>query len=292
VVLCSNCKAPVVLYGTTGNKTAIIDHAQKKDDKKRNLFVCHHCGERRDAQELCSHCGGWRLHPLGIGTEHVFTEIQRLYPDRHCIIMDKEHIKTHAQAVRARDAFYSTPGSVLVGTEMALGYLNDYIHNTAVVSMDSFFSIPDFRINEKIFHIILEMRALAKRKMLIQTRQDTSSPHRAIFEYAIRGNLIDFYKEAIDERKQCDYPPFTTYIKLTLEGDRDAVRKEMKQIAEYLLPHTLLCFDGFIPGNTKTHTTHGLISLPRGTWVNAELLSKLRSLPPYLSVKVDPDSLL
>lgn len=280
VVTCKNCDSPVVLYGKLTPNKSKASHG--------NLFVCHSCGERRLANELCKHCGGWRLNPLGIGTERVAEEIYSIYPKSNVVIMDKDHLSTHKQAVKARNLFYTTPGSIMVGTEMALTYLNQKIENTSVVSIDSFFSIPDFRIHEKIFNIILSMRALSSKEMLIQTRQENAK----IFDYASRGNLIDFYRDEIEERKLVDYPPFTKFVKITLEGERSVVKKEMLQIVETMKPFELKVFDSFNPGSKSRHSINGLICLKRDDWVNHELLKKLRSLPPYCLVKVDPDTLL
>lgn len=275
-VVCKNCSAPVVLY------------KKKSGDHMQNLFVCHHCGERRDAHELCIHCGGWRLMTLGIGTERVAEEVKKLFPDTPIIIMDTEHIRTHVQAVKARETFYSTPGAVCIGTEMALTYLNEKIENTAVVSVDSFFSIPDFRINEKIFHILLELRALSDKRMIIQTRNTQTR----IFDYATAGNLIDFYRDEIAERKTIGYPPFVTYLKLTIEGSKSTIKKHMEEIVEFLKPYNVSVFDAFNPGKNTASMIHGLISLPQGEWVDKTLLSKLRALPPFVAVKIDPDTLL
>ncbi len=276
IVKCKNCSAPVVLY------------KKKVDDKLQNFFVCHHCGERRDAAELCTYCGGWRLATLGIGTEKVSEEISKLFPKAEIFVMDTEHVKTHVQAVKMRDAFYNTPGAICVGTEMALAYLNQKIENTAVISVDSFFSIPDFRISEKVFHILLELRALSDKKMLIQTRHTETK----IFDYAIMGNLIDFYRDEIDERKNMNFPPFVTHIKISIEGTKAAVKKQMEEITGTLKPYELAVFDAFNPGKNSGSVIHGLITLPRGEWVDKILLEKLRALPPFVAVRVDPDTLL
>ncbi|MES2213207.1 MAG: hypothetical protein V4473_00020 [Patescibacteria group bacterium] len=283
-VTCTNCNAPVVLYGKR-NENDTREDLQKNG---KNLFVCHHCGERRDAHELCKHCGGWRLTPLGIGTEQVYEQITKLFPEATVILLDKEHITTHKQAVKARDQFYNTPGSIMVGTEMALTYLNSKIENTGVVSLDSFFSIPDFRIHEKVFHILLALRSLTDGRMFVQTRQKDTR----LFDYALRGNLIDFYRDEIEERKQIGYPPFTTYIKVTLEGEKSAIKKQMQVTAESLKPYTLSVFDAFTPGRQAKHTMHGLIVLQKSEWVDPILLTKLRSLPPNHMIKIDPDTLL
>ena len=279
VVVCKNCNAPVVLYGKpTSSKTA----------RQGGLFVCHHCGERRDASELCLHCGSWRLNPLGIGIENVVLGIKSILPEAKILIMDKEHISTHKQAVKTRDLFYGTPGSIMVGTEMALTYLNEKIENVAVVSIDSYFGVPDFQINEKIFHILLSLRALSEKHLMFQTRQENTK----LFDYALRGSLSDFYRDEIEERKSVGFPPFTTYIKITLEGEKNNIKKQMDEIAGLLKPYELSIYDAFNPGNKMKYMINGLISIPRGKWPSADLLSKLRLLPLQCLVKVDPATLL
>ncbi|OHA95363.1 MAG: hypothetical protein A3C63_01145, partial [Candidatus Zambryskibacteria bacterium RIFCSPHIGHO2_02_FULL_39_82] len=229
IVVCKNCNAPVVLYGNQS--------INPKHTAGLRLFVCHHCGERRNANELCLHCGGWRLNPMGIGLERVVKEIETFFPEAKVVVMEGGSVTTHKQAVKARNLFYNTPGAILVGTEMALTYLNQKIENTTVVSIDSYFSIPDFRINEKVFHILLAIQELSEKNFLIQTRQERTSAPWKIFDYALRGNLIDFYRDEIEDRKKIGYPPFTTYIKITLEGEKTAVKKQMDDISSILKPY-------------------------------------------------------
>lgn len=276
VVVCKNCNTPVVLY------------SKKNSSQTRNLFVCHHCGERRDAEELCVHCNGWRLNPLGIGIERVVEEVNLIMKDANVVIIDKEHISTHKQAVKARDLFYKNPGSIMVGTEMALSYLNEDIENIAVVSIDSYFSIPDFQINEKIFHILLTLREKSQKNLIFQTRQENTK----IFDYALRGNLMDFYRDEIEERKSIGFPPFTTYVKISLEGEKTSIKKEMEKTVEYMKPFEVSVFDAFNPGSKSKYTVHGLISLPRGKWIDKDLLNKLRGLPPQFIIRIDPITLL
>lgn len=277
VVVCTNCGSPMVLYGK--------DNAR---GEHKNLFVCHQCGERRDAHELCKHCNGWRLATLGIGSERIAEEVTRLVPGAQIMIMDKDHVASHKQAIKIQEWFYNTPGSILIGTEMALPYLNQKIEHAIAVSLDSLFSIPDFRIHEKIFYIILGLRSAASQSVIVQTRQ---KDHR-IIDDALRGNLMDFYRQEIEERQIANYPPFTTYVKLTVEGPKKTAQAEMEKIAASLAPHTVSIFDAFNPGSASHYTVHGLIALPRGSWVDPDLLRKLRGLPPHCMVKIDPDTLL
>jgi primosomal protein N' (replication factor Y) len=276
-VSCTNCHMPVVLYG-------------RKNDSggAKNIFICNHCGEKYDTKILCSHCGGWRLTPLGIGIEKVVEEIEKMFPNAKIIVFDKEHITTQKKAEKTRDLFYNTPGSICIGTEMALSYLNNKIDNTAVVTLDSYFSIPDFQISEKVFHTLLEMRHLSTQNFLIQTRQEDTK----IFEHALKGNLMDFYRNEIDERKLLGYPPFNTYIKITLEGDKNTVRKEMEKVKEFFLPFKLQIFDAFIKIVKNKHVVHGLVYMEKNSWPDKNLLEKLKQLPPQFSIRIDPGSLL
>ena len=276
-VSCTNCHMPVVLYG-------------KKNDPggAKNIFICNHCGEKYDTKILCSHCGGWRLTSLGIGIERVDEEIEKLFPNAKIFIFDKEHITTQKKAEKIRDLFYNSPGSICIGTEMALSYLKYKIENTAVVTLDSYFSIPDFQISEKVFHILLETRHLSTQNFLIQTRQEDTK----IFDYALKGNLMDFYRNEMEERKSLGYPPFNTYIKITLQGDKNSVRKEMEKIKEFFLPFKLQIFDAFIKKIKNKHVVHGLVYLEKGAWPDKNLLEKLKQLPPQFSIRIDPGSLL
>ncbi len=275
-VVCKNCNAPVVLY------------SKKSTHQNKKLFVCNHCGERRDAEELCVKCGGWRLNTIGIGVDKVVEEVQKLLPKAKIIVMDKDHIKTHKMAVKTRDMFYGNPGNIMIGTEMALLYLNQKIENSVVVSIDSYFSVPDFQINEKIFHILLSMRTVSEKNFFVQTRQNDTK----IFDNALRGNLADFYRDEIEDRKSIGYPPFVTYIKITLEGEKLRVKKEMEKVLEQVKPYELKIFEAWNPGSNKKFLIHGLITLEAGKWPDMALLERLRALPPQCSVKIDPLTLL
>ncbi len=272
IVTCHHCKAPVVLHLAN----------------KGNFFLCHRCGERRTAMEQCSKCNSWRLTTLGIGSEFVEQEIQKLFPDIKIFRMDSDTVNTHKKALQMAEKFHAAPGSVMIGTEMAISYITEKIQNSAVVSMDSFFALPDFRINERIINIILKIKAITTRNFILQTRQ----PDEKVWDYSLRGNLADFYRDEISDRKLLDYPPFTTLIKISLTGDRDFVISEMEKLQKIIEPHNIDVFPAFIPGLAGKYIMHGLIKIKRGEWIDETLLAKLQILPLSYSVNVDPESLL
>jgi primosomal protein N' (replication factor Y) len=154
--------------------------------------------------------------------------------------------------------------------------------------MDNLFSIPDFRINEKILGTLLKIRSITYKDIVVQTRQ----AEQKIWDHALKGNLIDFYRDEIVERERFGYPPFTTLVKITYEGKRDDVIEAMKVLKKHLEPWKVAVFPAFIETSDRTYVLHGLIKIAKDDWINKELLIKLRGLPQSYTVKIDPENLL
>jgi len=272
-VVCTVCKTPVVLFGVPGGQ---------------NFFRCNRCGETRDAAERCINCNSWKLTTLGIGIERVEEEIKKRFPAVTIFRIDKESVKSEKKALEIVQKFEETPGSVLLGTELALFYMKNPLENVAVASVDSLFSVPDFRINEKIFYILLSLRSLAQKVFIIQTRNSESG----VLDYAIKGNLMDFYREEIADRKRFSYPPYSIFIKLSLEGKSAVAEEYAKTIAELFNSWDPSIYRGSAPSRKGNVVMNVLIRIPTKEWPVQELLQKIRSLPPNIAVRVDPDSLL
>ena len=272
IVACNSCKSPTVLHTAT----------------KGNFFLCHRCGERRSAAEKCSKCDSWRLATLGIGSELIEREIQKMFPTIKIFRLDADTADSHKKALQIAEKFYSSPGSIMIGTEMALPYISEKIHNSAIISMDAFFSLPDFRISERIINIILKIKSFTSKRFILQTRKAESK----IWDYAVRGNLADFYRDEISDRQALNYPPFSTLIKISLLGKKDEVVVEMEKLQKEVEPYTIDIFPAFIPSKVGSFQIHGLIKIKRNDWIDETLLQKIQNLPPIFSVNVNPESLL
>jgi primosomal protein N' len=282
-VICNDCGASVLCNQC---QTGVVLHQSANKDE--NYFLCHHCGEKRPAEERCATCTSWRLMTLGIGTELIEKEAMQHFPEANVIRLDKDSAKTEKQAFNLIKKFYETPGSILVGTETALPYLTNSIDFAAIISFDSFFSIPDFRTNEKIMGIILKIRSLGKKGSCIQTR----TTDEKVLDYGVRGNLLDFYKEEIKLREAFGYPPFKTLIKISFDGKKPSLISDLEQIHELLQGYDFTVFPAFVKNHKGTHTTHILLKADSQTWPDDLLIEKLLSLPPAVTIKVDPDSIL
>ncbi|MEO8637368.1 MAG: hypothetical protein ABI430_00515 [Candidatus Taylorbacteria bacterium] len=271
-ITCNKCSANMVLHGS----------------QKGNFFLCHRCGERRDPEEVCKVCQGWKLVTLGAGIDSVGEEIRALYGDVKIFIMDKDKVTTHGNAEKMMNQFFASPGSILLGTELALLYLDRPIENSAIASLDALFSLPDFRINEKIMSILLTLRSVTHKQIVIQTR----NPDQKVFEYGMKGNLFEFYRDEIGKREQFNYPPFSILVKISLEGQKSEIVRKMSEAKATLSNYNIDIFPSFIKGLAGKSIMHGLLRVSPRTWPDSELLLKLTALSPEFTVKVDPESLL
>lgn len=279
IVGCRNCSAPMVL------------HTSRENNK--NFFMCHKCGERRSAEETCIKCNSWRLTPLGIGVDRVYSEIHEKFPDHDIVEVNSDSTKTEKQIILAIEYWKSHPGSILIGTEMTMLYIKEKVDHIAVVSLDSLFSLPDFRIEEKIMYTLIRLRSMASRIFMVQTRK----PDEKVFDYGLKGNLSDFYRTTIASRKIFNYPPFKILVKITIEGKKDEIAEMMGEIQKDIGEgesggYDLEIFPAFTATVRGQSIIHGLLRIDPMKWPDMKLINILRNLPPNISVKVNPESLL
>ena len=294
VVRCFNCSSVMVLY-----KKARLD----RGTGVQSIFRCHQCGEERNAAELCQNCKSWRLEAFGSGIDRIAQEINgeiKKGLDIKLFEISKDTISTSVKAQKIIQSFYENRGSILLGTEMAFPYLHKKVSYTAIASFDSLFFIPDFRIREKIFRIILQTQNLAKNKFLIQSR----NPEDSTIGFAIKGNLADFYEKEMEDRKTLSYPPFSIFIKVTVRGPVGFVSRETPKLEKILRDYKPTIFSSVHEKKGQQAATNAVIKLPArhasqgdaggpcSEWPHLKLLSLLKSLPPHFEIKVDPDNLL
>ncbi len=282
VVACERCSAPMVLHKKSG-APGLPDRA----DGPR-IFLCHRCGFERDTNITCNHCGGWRLTPLGIGITQAEESIKKRFPDARVFRIDRDVIKNHAEARKIVDKFYQTPGSILIGTEMAIPYLTLPLAAVAILSVNSLLTIPDFRMGERIFRLLLILREKAQEHFLIQTRD----PNVPLFALATEGNIGEFLRTELDVRHRLGYPPFSTLLKFTHEGKKQEGAAIMNEIKKTFGAYHPVTFPSFIARVKGKYRTNALLKIPQGGWPNPELTALVRSLPPEIEVRVNPESVI
>lgn len=272
VVTCKNCEAPLVLY-------------KNKTNSSNNFFLCHHCGKKQDAHIKCKNCDGFQLDSFGFGSQKLTEEIERI-TDTKPFIIDNDETPN-----RIRDTLknWQNKKGVIVGTELALDYIKKEESDYSVISsIDSLLSIPDISIGEKVFRIITKTKLIAEDCFLIQGRNTKLS----VIENAVSGDVATFFREELEMRESFSLPPFAKIIKITLTGEKAKIQKETELMHEYLKKWNPFSFPAFIKTVRGQTLSHIIIKLPAKKDIETELLTKLLSLPPYMKVKVDPESLI
>ncbi len=256
VLSCANCGAPVVLH--------------LKGRASKRIYICHACGKEHESETLCKYCGSWKLVPLGIGTTEIARRVAEIFPETPVTLLDKEHASTNLRARKISDKF-KTDGGILVGTELAMIYAGE-VPYSAIVSIDSLFSVPDFHINERIFYLVSRLREMTTRECLIQSR----NVGREILNYSAQGLISEFYQNEIKEREAMLYPPFSIFIKIT--PPKVARLDRIKKIFQEWQPDTLK--DSIV------------MRIMKENWPDEKLLRELALLTPEFSIRVNPTSIL
>ena len=283
-VSCGKCGTPLVLY---------LSHRGKK-----RMFVCNRCGEEKSGDTACASCGSWNLVPLGIGTDTVQEEAKKLFPKIKIFKLDKESAKTGRGAQKIIKEFESNPGSILIGTEMAFFYLKNKIPLSIIASFDSLWSIPNFRMSEKIIQIVFSMIGNTSEKLIIQTKNEKDEVIRAIES----ENFLPFVRGELEERKKFGYPPFKRFIKITYLGDKEQTKKAKETLKEIFKEYSPEIFSGFVAQLKNKYVTNALLKIDPSKWslpeishnssIDEILLDKLLYLPSNFEILVDPEDLL
>ncbi len=301
ITACSDCGT---LVKCPACDTPLVIHKKDTVGQTSRIFSCHSCGFMRlpedGTHESCVNCRGFRLDALGIGIERIEEEVARLFPNVIQFVFDGDRVKTRAQGRKLVTHFEKSDGSILIATPMVIPYITNTNH-TAIISIDSLFAIPDFRMNERIFSIVLALREKTSQTLLIQTRTDDTT----LLNQALSGNLSEFTKQELGLRKAFFYPPYGTIIKITLHGKKTEIPEEMARLKNFLAEFSPIAPNTISRTSSKIFQRktsagafqnilrmHMLIKLKEDVWPDETLLSKLRALPPQFTIEVNPDHLL
>jgi primosomal protein N' len=259
-----------------------------KNGEEERWFVSSTSGKRVRAADTCGKCGSWRLKERGIGIQHVYDECKNNFPDQPVLLFDHLTASTKNRAKKIIEEFYSHKNAILVGTQMALPYLNmKGVDLSAIISLDATRANPTWRADENTFRLLLQLREISSKEVLVQTR---STPDE-LLKLATQGSLENFYTEEISLRETLNYPCFSTFILLSWTGDKVTV----DTIEESVKLATTIYTGNFYNNPTSTRSKilrHALFRLPPKDKKLPEFINILRALPPYIRIEVDPNRIV
>ncbi len=263
-------------------------HKTVKNGVEERHLVSTSSGYRERMRDVCPQCGGWRLRERGIGIQHVEAELKKALPNVAITVMDHTTATTDARAKKIADVFYGIHSQVMLGTALALPYLDRPIDASGIVSMDSLLAMPSWRQQEEVFATLIALREHTHGPVWVQTR------HRAderVLGIAARGELGTFYDEEIEARRAWSYPPYTCFILFTFTGSKDAVHAIEAHLQGLFSQYGIVFYGA--PSEDGAHLMRrGLLRFPRESWPVEHVVTAIRSLPPEVKVEFNPERIV
>jgi primosomal protein N' (replication factor Y) len=224
---CAKCHRPYVLHKIAGIRT----------------YVCHGCESivqiNEETSLSCRYCGGWRMATLGIATTGVEEELSRL--GIPIFVIDSERTPTRVKAKKIHKEWQESPYGVLIGTEMAHNIITS-CDGIVILSIDSLFSLPEYRTDEKVLSLLTEMAEKLHRgihvdaPLILQTRLK----NLPVIKQLTSPSFRDVYDALLKEREQFLLPPYYTVIKASFDNLSDDARRRFEQELE---PYTVVWFE-------------------------------------------------
>jgi len=276
-VSCKECGTPLVLYNKKGQR----------------VYHCNGCGFQSEADMFCENCSSWNLIPLGIGSEKVLEEVKSLNQSTQIFFVDSENTPTERDVKNQIKGFEESEHGILIATEKAFEYLPEKIDKIAIASIDTFFALPDFRINEKIINLILKLQEHTDIPLLIQTNH----PEEPLFDHFERGSLLEWYKEEIGDRKLLKYPPYGVLLTIESRGNKAQTQKQRNELEEILHIYRPSIITKKI-GTRDEYVTHALMKLKLEEWPEynskediSDIQKLISNLPPYFTIYINREYL-
>lgn len=184
------------------------------------MLRCHYCGHEEPVPHACPSCGNVDLSPAGHGTQRIEHALTELFPGARVLRVDRDSTRRRAAFERIRESVQDNTVDILVGTQMlAKGHDFPRLTLVGVINADSSLYSSDFRAAERLFALLTQVAGRAGRgevggEVLIQTE----FPEHPLYEAVCRQSYPEFAMQALEERRELGFPPFTHQVLLRAEA--------------------------------------------------------------------------
>lgn len=208
--------------------------------KSSNMLRCHYCGYALYKKDTCPNCQNEDLTFLGLGTEKLEMEIQKMFPTSKIVRMDQDTTSKKGAHEKIIKDFWENKYDILLGTQMISKGL-DFPNVTLVgiINADTTLNIPDYKANQKTFELLYQTsgragRSEKKGEVIIQTFNPTNYTLKCVSH----NDFYSFYKQEMQIRKKLKYPPYyyLTTVKIGSKFYEEA-KTEASKVASYLKSH-------------------------------------------------------
>lgn len=188
--------------------------------KSSNTLRCHYCGYGTKVYHICPECGEESINDLGVGTEKVEEELNRIFPSAKTLRMDVDTTSRKGMHEKMIRAFKDHEYDILLGTQIvAKGLDFDNVTLVGVINADTSLNIPDFRSSENTFALLSQVAGRSGRssksgEVIIQT----FNPDHYAIKYSKEHDYVGFYKHEMQIRKCLKYPPYFYLCHIRISG--------------------------------------------------------------------------
>ena len=205
--------------------------------KSTNNLRCHYCGYTIKKEDKCPNCHEDGINYLGLGTEKVEAELNKILPNARVIRMDQDTTQKKGSHEKIINDFKEHKYDILLGTQMISKGL-DFPKGTlvGVINADSTLNIPDFRSNERTFALLYQAsgragRSSLKGNVIIQTY----NPDNYILNCVKNNNFSNFYNYEMNLRKMMKYPPYYFLVSLkVVSSDYNKALENANKVCDFL----------------------------------------------------------
>ena len=203
VPACPNCEVKLTLHG-------------------KSHLLCHYCDFHETLSEHCTECKEGEPKPMGLGTELIERDLEKLFPGARIARMDRDEISTREDLEDMVKAVENREVDILVGTQMiAKGLDFPGLTLVGIVMADVAFNLPDVRSGERSFQLLTQVAGRSGRhldegagRVIIQTY----NPEHASITYTVRHDYEGFADYELSFREALNYPPFWRLANFRIQG--------------------------------------------------------------------------
>lgn len=182
-----------------------LSHVQKK-------LQCNRCQYQADLPTSCPQCRRAYLRSIGTGIEKVRNDLMKFNAGMKIVVYEQKMEKIPADV------------QVVVATQSILNVEQEVdFEMVALLDFDQEVNRADYKSHRNIFSLLINLRALAKKELMIQT----TTPDHFILKYLKNMDYESFYQDDLKFRRELDLPPYQRLTAVCLRG-----REEKKVFEE------------------------------------------------------------
>ncbi|XMB85691.1 primosomal protein N' [Mycoplasmatota bacterium WC44] len=178
--------------------------------KYGNKLVCHYCGNGTYKPKKCPTCESGNINFIGIGTESVEEELNKLFCGVRVLRMDQDTTSKKNSHKKILSAFENKEADILLGTQMiAKGLDFENVTLVGVLACDLTLNISDFRASERTFQLLTQVAGRAgRREKLGKVILQTYNPEHYAIDLVKYNDYEGFYENEMISRKIGGYVPY------------------------------------------------------------------------------------